>query len=181
MPVMTEWNRSTTVVTTGHCFFRCVAYIHSEWRWSLLSCSLLTGWQTGSCTCLTLQPEIYSKVSVLMVGDLWELLHTTVGDNQQVILKRLSATHELGSPYQILLVINHESQEDTDKVLDVILVLSLSAFDKEDIKWKLTTFSLWCLPWVRALKNIFRSWRADVHINKIFPLSTQKKNLQTQR
>ena len=81
-----------------------------------------------------------------MVGDLWELLHTTVGDNQQVILRGLSASHELGSPYQILLVINHESQKDTDKVLDVILVLSLSAFDKEDIKWKLTTFSLWCLP-----------------------------------
>ena len=181
MPVMTEWNRSTTVVTTGHCFFRCVAYIHSEWRWSLLSCSLLTGWQTGSCTCWTLQPEIYSKVSVLMVGDLWELLHTTVGDNQQVILRGLSASREFGFPHQTLSVITRESQEDTDEVLDVILVLSLSAFDKEDIKWQLTTFSLWCLPWVRALKYIFRSWRADVHINKIFPLSTQKKNLQTQR
>ena len=178
---MTEWNRSTTVVTTGHCFFRCVAYIHSEWRWSLLSCSLLTGWQTGSCTCWTLQPEIYSKVSVLMVGDLWELLHTTVGDNQQVILKRLSATHELGSPHQTLLVVTCESQEDIDEVLDVVLALSLSAFDKEDIKWKLATFSLLCLPWARAPKNIFRSWRADVHFNNIFPLSIQTKSLQTQR
>ena len=81
-----------------------------------------------------------------MVGDLWELLHTTVGDNQQVILRGLSASREFGFPHQTLSVITRESQEDTDEVLDVILVLSLSAFDKEDIKWQLTTFSLWCLP-----------------------------------
>ena len=65
-----------------------------------------------------------------MVGDLWELLHTTVGDNQQVILRGISASRELGSPHQTLSVITRESQEDTDEVLDVILVLSLSAFDK---------------------------------------------------
>ena len=69
-----------------------------------------------------------------------------MGDNQQVILKRLSATHEYGSPHQTLLVVTCESQEDIDEVLDVVLALSLSAFDKEDIKWKLATFSLLCLP-----------------------------------
>ena len=68
-----------------------------------------------------------------------------------------------------------------DDVLDIIVALSLGAFHKEDIKWRLATLSLLCLPWVRALKNIFRSWRADVHFKNIFPLSTQKKSLQTRR
>ena len=53
-----------------------------------------------------------------------------MGDNQQVILRGLSASRKLGSPHQTLSVITRESQEDTDEVLDVILVLSLSAFDK---------------------------------------------------
>ena len=55
-----------------------------------------------------------------MVGNLWELWYTIVDDNQQVILKRLSASYELGSPQQTQLVITREIQEDTDEILDVI-------------------------------------------------------------
>ena len=68
------------------------------------------------------------------------MLHTTAGDNQQVILEKPYASHELVSPHQTQLVINCESQEDIEEILDVILALSLSALHKKDIKWPLTTF-----------------------------------------
>ena len=75
-----------------------------------------------------------------MVGNLWELLHTTAGDNQQVILEEFYASHELVFPHQTQLEITRESQEDIEGILDTILALSLSAFHKKDIKRPLTTF-----------------------------------------